>query len=155
MAKTRHSGPCLGEKRPENGPTTTEFGLARPNLNQGKALVPNRGRINTFSVGGPAAPNRMVLYKSPIQAVHFTWTVMAFNCVVEFSKLPILIIRPRQEDCWFGVYNIPSFIHASARTHSGENSPQATTMRQIKFVYTFCAAHKPASRLTDTVAIVA
>ena len=26
------------------------------------------------------------------------------------SKLVILTIRPRQEDCWFGVYNIPSFI---------------------------------------------
>ena len=34
----------------------------------------------------------------------------AFNCVVELSKLPILTIRPRQEDCWFGVYNIPSVI---------------------------------------------
>ena len=58
----------------------------------------------------PAAPNRMVLHKLPIQAVPFTLKGTAFNCVVELLKKDFLTIRPRQEDCWFGVYNIPSVI---------------------------------------------
>jgi hypothetical protein len=39
MAKAGTMGACLGGKRPENGQTATEFGLARPNFNQSKALV--------------------------------------------------------------------------------------------------------------------